>query len=197
MPSEGIIFSLSQDYHSHAWVAWTNWNQLSEAAPMFNLILESIWWQKQINMEYIVRIMHMVQAWLCIDVIWYSLVLTHQPLGGCGCNLQLLISKLISRKVILSIFCEIFLRWMTQDPTADKSTLVQALAWHHQPVSHWLIQCWSSNMIPYGKTRPPWVNHVIQGYFSGTTTGMQKGCSSKIQSTVMDTFNSHMIFNKI
>ena len=34
------------------------------------------------------------------------------------------------------------LRWMPQDLTDDKSTLVQVMAWCHQATSHYLSQCW-------------------------------------------------------
>ena len=41
--------------------------------------------------------------------------------GRCGCNLKLVIFKLTARVDILSISCEIALRWMPQD-FIDKST---------------------------------------------------------------------------
>ena len=40
-------------------------------------------------------------------------------LGKCGCNFQKVTFKLISRMYILSIFCEIALRWNPQDLTDD------------------------------------------------------------------------------
>ena len=36
-------------------------------------------------------------------------------LGRCNCNLKLVIFRLIKRREILSIFCEIVLSWMLQD----------------------------------------------------------------------------------
>ena len=50
------------------------------------------------------------------------------------------------------------LRWMPQDLTDDKSTLVQVMAWCHQATSHYLSQCWLSSLLPYGVARPQWVN---------------------------------------
>ena len=50
------------------------------------------------------------------------------------------------------------LRWMPRDLTDDKSTLVQVMAWCRQATSHYLSQCWPSSMLPYGITRPQWVN---------------------------------------
>ena len=49
---------------------------------------------------------------------------------------------------------EIALRWMPQDLTDDKSTLVQVMAWCRQATSHYLSQCWPRSMSPYGVTRP-------------------------------------------
>ena len=51
------------------------------------------------------------------------------------------------------------LRWMPRDLTTDKSALVQVMAWCHQAASHYLGQCWSRSMLPYGITRPQWVNY--------------------------------------
>ena len=53
--------------------------------------------------------------------------------------------------------CEIVLRWMLLDLIEDKSTLVQVITWSPQATSHYLSQCWSRSMSPYGITRPQWV----------------------------------------
>ena len=53
---------------------------------------------------------------------------------------------------------EIALRWMPQDVTDGKSTLVQVMAWCRQATSHYLSQCWPRSMSPNGVTRPQWVN---------------------------------------
>ena len=50
------------------------------------------------------------------------------------------------------------LRWLPQDLTDDKSTLVQVMAWCHQATSHYLSKCWLSSLSPYGVARPQWVN---------------------------------------
>ena len=39
----------------------------------------------------------------------------------------------------------------------DKSILVQVIVWYHQATSHYLRQCWSRSMSPYGVTKPHWV----------------------------------------
>ena len=55
------------------------------------------------------------------------------------------------------VSCEIALRWISLDLTADKSTLVQVMAWCHEATSHYLSQCWPISMSPYDVTRPQWV----------------------------------------
>ena len=64
------------------------------------------------------------------------------------------------------------LRWMTQGPTDDKSTLVQVMAWCPQATSHYLNQCWLGCMAPYGMSRPQWVNTLLQAKNSDTTLNM-------------------------
>ena len=56
------------------------------------------------------------------------------------------------------------LRWMPQDLTGDKSTLVQVMAWCRQATSHYLRQCWISFLSPYGVARP----HCKNRYFTNT-----------------------------
>ena len=56
-------------------------------------------------------------------------------------------------------WCRQALRWMSLELADDKSTLVQVMAWCRQATSHYLSQCWSRSLSPYGVTRPQWVNH--------------------------------------
>ena len=49
------------------------------------------------------------------------------------------------------------LRWMLQNLTDDKSTLVLVMAWCRRATSHCLSQCWPRSLSPYGITRPEWV----------------------------------------
>ena len=51
---------------------------------------------------------------------------------------------------------------MLWDLTDGESTLVQVMAWCHQAISHYLNQCWPSLVLPYGITRPQWVNTLRQ-----------------------------------
>ena len=48
-----------------------------------------------------------------------------------------------------------------------KSTMVQVMTWWRQATSHYLSQCWSRSMSPYGVTRPQRVE--INQYLCGTT----------------------------
>ena len=73
-------------------------------------------------------------------------------------NLRKVIFKLTLVNGGWGISYEIALRWMPQDLTDDKSTLVQLMAWCRQATSHYLSQCWLRCMSPNGVTRPQWVN---------------------------------------
>ena len=58
------------------------------------------------------------------------------------------------------ISCEIALIWLwiSLHFTDDQSTSVQVMAWCRQATSHYLSQCWPRSLLPYGVTRPQWVN---------------------------------------
>ena len=56
--------------------------------------------------------------------------------------------------------CQMAFRWFPQYFTDDMLALVQAMAWCHQATSHYLNQCWQGYVLPYGVTRPQWVNSV-------------------------------------
>ena len=80
------------------------------------------------------------------------------PLAPGRCKLKLVIFKLKSRLNILSISCEITLRWIQQDLIDDKSALVQVMAWCHQATSHCLNHCRPRFVLPYGISGPQWVD---------------------------------------
>ena len=87
--------------------------------------------------------------------------------GGSGCDSKNGIFNLI---LLIGIFISSHgnaLRWMPQDLTDDKSTLVQVMAWCRQAPSHSLNQCWPTSPTPYGVTRPLWVN--LLWHRSGST----------------------------
>ena len=50
--------------------------------------------------------------------------------------------------------CTIALGWMSLDPSDEKSTLVQVMAWCCQATSHYHNQCWPRSKFPYGVIRP-------------------------------------------
>ena len=85
-------------------------------------------------------------------------LLTHWPLGDLNAILKMEFSILFYWLVPLGLLVIFCLRWMPQDLTDDKSTLVQVMAWCHQATSHYLSQCWLSPLSPYGFTRTQWVN---------------------------------------
>ena len=62
--------------------------------------------------------------------------------GRCGTNFKSLIVRLIIQNGSWGTRWEIALRWMPQNFTDEKSTLVQVMAWCRQVTSHYLIQCW-------------------------------------------------------
>ena len=49
---------------------------------------------------------------------------------------------------------------MPQNPIDDKSTLVQIMAWCRQTTSHYMNQCWLRSLLPYGVTKPQWMNLI-------------------------------------
>ena len=77
-------------------------------------------------------------------------------------NFREVIFKVISVTDGWGISCKIALRWMPLNLTDDKSTLVQVMAWCCQATSHYLNQCWSWSLTPYGITRLQWVNSSPQ-----------------------------------
>ena len=65
------------------------------------------------------------------------------------------------------ISCEIALIWMSLDLNDDQSTLVQVMAWCRQATSHYLSKCSPRSMLPYGVTRPQWVNSLSPERYGG------------------------------
>ena len=101
-------------------------------------------------------------------VVEYWLIFNSLALGNFAWNLGQVIFKQILVIDGWGISCNIALIWMSLDFTDDQSTLVQVMAWCRQATSHYLSQCWPRSQSPYGVTRPQWVNHILQDYFTGT-----------------------------
>ena len=101
-----------------------------------------------------------------------KVILTHWPLGSVTLYLKLVIFKLVLRIDILSISSEIALRLMPQDLTCDMSTLVQVMAWCHRATSHYLNQCWTKSLPPYGITSPQWIKSICNTSYSCVITSV-------------------------
>ena len=70
----------------------------------------------------------------------------------------LIIQKLQNSSLITKHTCyETALRWIPQNLTNEKSTLVQVMTWHCQATNHYLRQCWPRSMSTYDIIRPQWV----------------------------------------
>ena len=52
--------------------------------------------------------------------------------------------------------CKSVLMWMPQDTIDDESSLIEVMAKCRHAPSHYLNQCWSRSVSPYGVTRPRW-----------------------------------------
>ena len=94
-------------------------------------------------------------------LFWYP-ILIHWPIGDAAASVKFVIYKLISSIDILSISCEIALRWIPQSLTDDKSTLVQIMACCLMAISHYLSQCFPILMLPYYITGSQWVKRQLR-----------------------------------
>ena len=127
------------------------------------VLVQIMAWHNQVTSHYL------NQCWLGYWHIYVSLSLNELILnlldpGGCGFNLKCVMFKCIVVISFISISSAIAFRSMAQDPTDEKSKLVQVMAWCHQATSHYLNQCWLRFVAPYGVTRPQWVRWLQ--YFS-------------------------------
>ena len=95
------------------------------------------------------------------------------------------------------ISCEIALIWMSLDFNTDnQSTLVTVMAWCHQATSHYLSQCWPRSLLPYGITRPQWLNYVT--YCSTQSCGVSfHPRENLIEREWMSNFIPHFIMDVI
>ena len=82
--------------------------------------------------------------------------------GRSGYDFKNLIFNLVLLIGILRSLYDNALRWMPQNITDDKSTLVQVKAWCRQAASHYLSQCWPRSMSQYDDRRPQWVKFLWQ-----------------------------------
>ena len=68
--------------------------------------------------------------------------------GISGCDFENAIFNLVLLTGILRSTYDNTFRWLPQDFSDDKLTLVQVMAWCHQAPSHYLSQCWPRFMSP-------------------------------------------------
>ena len=67
-------------------------------------------------------------------------------------SLKLVIQVIFQLIIVIDdclISSQIALRWMSLDPTDDKSTLVQVMVWCCQATNHYLNQCWPNSLLLY------------------------------------------------
>ena len=132
---------------------------------------DNVWWN--LNQNIII----------CIQAKWQQFCLSHDNVlierlapynklliviyfnslapGGFENIFQNVFFKLISWIDTLRNSWETALRSMPQNPSDDKSTLVQVMAWCRQAASHYLSQCCPRSLSPYGVTRPQWVKSLF------------------------------------
>ena len=92
------------------------------------------------------------------DRMFIKSVLTHWLLGDMAIIFKMLFFKLIVENSRLCTRGEIVLRWKPRNLTNKNSTLVQAMAWWNQTLSHYLSQYWPKSMSFHGATKPQSIN---------------------------------------
>ena len=98
-------------------------------------------------------------TWTSDDTVYVSLINSLAP-GRSACNFENVVFKLALLIYIFKSSYDNVARWIPQELTDDKSTLVQVMAWCRQATSHYLTQCWPRSLSPYDVTRPQWVNSL-------------------------------------
>ena len=76
--------------------------------------------------------------------------------GRCGSDFESVISE---HMLCIKLRSTCALRWILQSTFNAKSALVQVMVWCLLATSHYLSQCWSRFLSPYGVTGPQWVNY--------------------------------------
>ena len=86
---------------------------------------------------------------LPVDVTNLRRVINSLALRRSECDSKNGIFNLVLLIGIFRFFHDNTTRWMPQDLSDDKSTLVQVMAWCRQATSHYLSQCWPRSLTPY------------------------------------------------
>ena len=101
-----------------------------------------------------------------ITLIRFMLVYSFVP-GRSGGDFKSIIFKLnnfnSAQNSSLDSHSEIARKYMPQNLTNEKPTLVLLMAWCQEATSHYLSQFWVASMWPYGITWPQWVDMDIIG----------------------------------
>ena len=157
---------LNQCWHS---INWTFWNKFQWNSKQNKTIInqENEFENAVCKMAAIFKIAAILQTTCSNSFSWMKIcfglnVLTHWPLGDPYVIFKSVIFNLALLIAIFKSSYDDVLRWMPQDLTDDKSTLVQVMAWCRQATSHYLNQCWPRSPTPNGVTRPQWVNITKQ-----------------------------------
>ena len=87
-----------------------------------------------------------------------KLINSHWPHREAAIISKFLIFTIIFEVDVTSTSWKIALMWMPQNPSDDKQTLVELMAYFHQATNHYLHNCWPRSMSPYSTTRPLWIN---------------------------------------
>ena len=90
--------------------------------------------------------------------------------GRSECDSKNWIFNFVSLIVIFRASHDNALRWMPQDLTDDKSTLVQVMTWCRQATSHYLSQCWLSPLSSYDVAGSQWANTELHIHWPRTMT---------------------------
>ena len=80
-----------------------------------------------------------------------------------GYDYKNVIFSLALQTGIFRSFYDNVIRWMPQDLTDDKSTLVQVMAWCRQATSYYLSQCWPRSMLTQIYADPDLCHHMHAG----------------------------------
>ena len=144
-----------------------------------------------------IAVLCFVLVWLCCISFWFPVINSLAP-GTSVYDFKKSIFNLVSLTGICRTSYANTLRGMPQDLTDGKSTLVQVMAWCRQAASHYLNQCWPRSLLPYGVTRPQWVNVSIYFRISSQALGQSYDCpsASEVILKYMGKINQYQIKTK-
>ena len=124
-------------------------------------VTDDWWWNKTVLITSIIdgSLYYLTSPRECFTILcnlFNSLV----P-GRSWCDFK---NEIFSLVLLIGIFRSCYdnaLGWIPWDLTDDKSAFIQVMAWYCQAASHFICPCWASAMLPYGFTKPQWVNWLF------------------------------------